>query len=100
MEFALCAAVFLAAATGLFFLAVVLCTILFGEHKPMGLPMVIVGLAILIYLFARAVRSIPSFKKVSSFQSRQFLLAVAWGFLFGFSVALFWAGNMIIVSTR
>jgi hypothetical protein len=100
MEFIFCIVVFLAAATGLFFPAVMLWIILFGGRKPIGFPMVIVGLVMLIYLFVQAVRSIPSFKKILPLQSRHFLLAIAWGCLFGFSIALFWAGNMIIVSTR
>jgi len=75
-----------------------LCATLFGEHKTIGLPMVIAGLAMLIYVFAKAARSIPSFKMVSSLQSRHLLLAAAWGLLFGFSVALFLVGNMIILA--
>jgi len=97
-DFILLAVVFLIAAIGLFFLSVMFCLILFAEHKPIAFPMVIVGLAMFVYVFVRAVRLIPSFKKISSFQPRHLLLAVAWGFLFGFPVALFFVGNVIIVA--
>jgi hypothetical protein len=100
MEFILCAVVFLVAATGLFFLAAVLGVVFLNGYKPMGLPMVITGLAMSVYVLAHGVRSIPSFKKISSFQSRHLLLAVAWGLSFGFSVALFFAGNIIMFAGK